>query len=200
MYGPIGKEIGVSATPVREAAGHLANEGLVDLVPNRGAIVRSLSRTDLIEIYETREIIEAATAALAATRITPAQVMRIESELALMRSITAEHVASKLTTASPPISKRFDRADRQFHERMIEATGNKALVRTASQSHILSRVFGIRRHSYTGPGMRRTCDEHQRILDAIKKGDAEAARAATAVHIQNGLADSLASIDSGSGG
>jgi len=65
LYGPIGKEIGISATPVREAAGLLAQEGLVDLVPNMGAIVRTLNRTDLIDISEVREVIEPSTAALA---------------------------------------------------------------------------------------------------------------------------------------
>ncbi|MCO8122025.1 GntR family transcriptional regulator [Stieleria sp. TO1_6] len=195
LYGPIGKEIGVSATPVREAAGQLAKEGLVDLVPNMGAIVRSLDRNDLIEIYELREIIEPATASLAAQRASPDQVAQIESELETMRELTAEQRKSKQQVAGKRIMSLFDKADYQFHMLVIEATGNQALVRTASQSHVLTRVFGIRRHVYTAKGMQRTCDEHKRIIDAIRNGNADSARAAAAAHIQHGLIDSLAAID-----
>ncbi|TWU31342.1 GntR family transcriptional regulator [Novipirellula artificiosorum] len=195
LYGPIGKEIGVSATPVREAAGQLANEGLVDLVPNMGAIVCSLNRNDLIEIYEVREVIEPATAALAAQRIIARQLAQIEKELSDMRALTVEHRQSERKFAGKRISKRFDKADYQFHKLIVEATGNQALMRTASQSHVLTLVFGIRQHAYTSAGMQRTCDEHERILAAIRTGNAEQARAASAAHIQRGLLDSLATID-----
>ena len=47
-YGTIGKEIGISATPVREAVGQLASEGFVELVPQLGAIVRELTREEAI--------------------------------------------------------------------------------------------------------------------------------------------------------
>ena len=57
-YGPIGKEIGVSATPVREAVGQLASEGFVELVPQLGAIVRDLTRDEAVELYELREALE----------------------------------------------------------------------------------------------------------------------------------------------
>ena len=78
---------------------------------------------------------------------------------------------------------------------IIEATGNQALVRTASQSHVLTRVFGIRRHRHDVEAMQRTCREHERILAAIRSGDADEARAASAEHIQHGLAVSLLALD-----
>src|SRR5690606_21017471 len=74
LYGPIGKEIGVSATPVREAAGRLANEGLVELVPQIGAVVRTMGRDELIEVYEVREIIEPGAAAIAARKANADQI------------------------------------------------------------------------------------------------------------------------------
>ncbi len=199
LYGPIGKEIGVSATPVREAAGQLAKEGLVDLVPNMGAIVRSLNRNDLIEIYELREIIEPATAAIAAKRATADQVKQVRSELDDMRRLTFEQKESEREFAGTRIMRLFDKADYQFHMLIIEATCNQALVRTASQSHVLTRVFGIRRHLYTASGMQRTCDEHEQILEAIQSGNARAARTASVTHIQHGLADSLSVIDESAG-
>jgi DNA-binding GntR family transcriptional regulator len=191
LYGPIGKEIGISATPVREAAGLLAQEGLVDLVPNMGAIVRTLDRTDLIEIYEVREVIEPSTAALAAQRASAAQVSLVADQLAQMRELTTKHIDSKHAFAGKRITKLFDTADYLFHMLIIEATGNKALVRTATQSHVLTRVFGIRRHRHDIEAMQRTCREHERILVAIRDGNADEARAASAEHIQHGLAVSL---------
>jgi DNA-binding GntR family transcriptional regulator len=195
LYGPIGKEIGVSATPVREAAGLLAQEGLVDLVPNLGAIVRRLSRTDLIEIYEVREVIEPSTAALAAQRATPKQVSQIAQQLQRMQELTSKHKEKNEQYAGKRLTKLFDMADYQFHMLIIEATGNQALVRTASQSHVLTRVFGIRRHRYDHESMERTCREHERILDAIRCGNASLARESSTLHIQHGLAVSLLALD-----
>ncbi len=194
LYGPIGKEIGVSATPVREAAGLLAQEGLVDLVPNMGAIVRTLDRTDLIEIYEVREVIEPSTAALAAKRATPPQISQIATQLSRMRELTAKHAESQQPFAGKRITGQFDKADYQFHMLIIEATGNQALVRTASQSHVLTRVFGIRRHRHDVEAMQRTCREHEKIFSAIRSGDSEAAREASIEHIRHGLAVSLIAI------
>ena len=195
LYGPIGKEIGISATPVREAAGLLAQEGLVDLVPNMGAIVRTLDRTELIDIYEVREVIEPSTAALAAQRASVEQVSLIADQLAQMRELTTKHKESKQTFAGKRLTKLFDTADYRFHMLIIEASGNQALVRTASQSHVLTRVFGIRRHRHDVEAMQRTCREHERILTAIRSGNANEARAASAEHIQHGLAASLLALD-----
>ncbi len=195
LYGPIGKEIGVSATPVREAAGQLANEGLVDLVPNMGAIVRRLDRNALIEIYEVREVIEPATAAMAAKRASPEQLLVIEEELQQMLELTSQHEQSAAQYAGKRIKGRFDKADYRFHMSIIEATGNQALVRTASQSQVLTRVFGIRRHRHDIEAMQRTCKDHQRIFEAIRTGDAEEACQAAVDHIRNGLQASLLEID-----
>lgn len=195
LYGPIGKEIGVSATPVREAAGQLAQEGLVKLVPNLGAVVNTPNREDLIEVYEVRKIIEPPTAALAAQRASTAEIDSIESQLIRMKEITTEHIGQNREYANEELSRLFDRADCQFHLLINEASHNAALVRTASQSHVLTRVFGIRRHHYTAAGMRRTCQEHQNIVAAIRCRDSDAAAAACAEHISNGLSESLATVD-----
>jgi len=195
LYGPIGKEIGVSATPVREAAGHLANEGLLELVPQRGAVVRTLGRENLIEIYEVREVIEPRTAALAAERATAAQLAQIEAELLRMRELALELKSSSDVFADKRLAALFDRSDCAFHLHIIEATGNQALVRTATQSHMLTRVFGTHRHRYDAQAMQITCADHQKIFDAIKRRDSEAASQAAVEHIRRGLTISLRALD-----
>ena len=76
-YGPVGKEIGMSATPIREAIGRLASEGLVELVPQSGAVVKQPTREDAAEVYEMREAIEPFAAAKACPLIGRRQIKRL---------------------------------------------------------------------------------------------------------------------------
>jgi len=195
LYGPIGKEIGVSATPVREAAQQLANEGLVELVPQLGAVVRKLDRTELIEIYEVRLAIEPYAARLAADRVTPTQLKQLSASLARMKQLAVRQSQSPGKVAGKRTSSQFDKADFAFHMQMIQGSGNRAMVHTAGRSHVLTRVFGVRRHHYTGASMHATCDDHLAILAAVQHGRGSAAYDAAAAHIQNGLTISLAAID-----
>ena len=112
-----------------------------------------------------------------------------------MHDLSAKHKDSKQAFAGKRITSQFDKADYQFHMLIIEATGNQALIRTASQSHVLTRVFGIRRHRHDVEAMQRTCHEHEKILAAIRSRDAEAARVASIEHIRHGLEVSLLVID-----
>lgn len=198
LYGPIGKEIGVSATPVREAAGQLANEGLLELVPQLGAVVRRIDQKELTEIYEVRLAIEPYAARLAAQRATTEQLAQINTNLARMRELTAQQATAKSEFAGKRITSQFDKADYAFHMTVIEATANQAMIRTAGQSHVLTRVFGIRRHRYNAKSMRATCQEHAEILNAIKSKDPDAAAQAAADHIQHGLQLSLAAVEDAS--
>tara|TARA_R110002111_G_scaffold50042_2_gene87883 strand:- start:96 stop:791 length:696 start_codon:yes stop_codon:yes gene_type:complete len=195
LYGPIGKEIGVSATPVREAAGQLANEGLVDLVPQLGAIVRRMGRKELIEIYEVRLAIEPYAARLAAARATEKQIACIQAKMERLDELADRQEASETEFAGKRIVTQFNKADYAFHLAVIEATGNQALMRTAGQSHVLTRVFGIRRHRQTAATMKTTCDEHRAILSALMEKNAAAAAKAETYHITRGLQLSLDAID-----
>ncbi|MEM9588761.1 MAG: GntR family transcriptional regulator [Planctomycetota bacterium] len=194
-YGPIGKEIGVSATPVREAAGQLANEGFLELVPQLGAVVRRIDAKELTEIYEVRLAIEPFAASLAAQRCTADQSNRIEAQLNRMRDLVARQRLAKSEYAGKRLMNQFDKADLAFHMEVIEASNNRSMVRTAGQSHVLTRVFGIRRHRYNSATMENTCREHDAILVAIQSSDSQAASQAAASHIKHGLNLSLAEMN-----
>ncbi|EMI52694.1 GntR family transcriptional regulator [Rhodopirellula sallentina] len=195
LYGPIGKEIGVSATPVREAAGRLANEGLVELIPQIGAVVRTIGREELIEIYGVREVIEPGASAMAARKATPEQIAAIGEELEKMKAATQAQQDGGAEVTTKEIKRDFDRADYGFHIRVFEATGNKAIVHTATQSQVLTRVFGIRKHIHDAESMRLTCGHHQDIFDGIANRQPEAAFAAAVEHIQYGLNHCLIVMD-----
>ena len=90
-YGPLGDQIGMSATPVREAIGRLASEGLVELIPQAGAVVKRLSRSDAVEVFEMREAIEPYAAAKAAQLISLVQLKSLQRSLDVISALVEMH-------------------------------------------------------------------------------------------------------------
>ncbi|QGJ69144.1 GntR family transcriptional regulator [Planctomycetales bacterium 10988] len=193
-YGPVGKELGISATPVREAIGQLANEGFVQLVPQLGAIVREITQKELIELYEMREALEPYAAAKAAERITQRQLGEVRKQYETMFGIAEQVRKSSTKRASSRTVKPFEQADLAFHMLIIEATGNQTMVRTVGNSHVLAWIFSADRHSYDAQVMATTCNDHLRVLKALEKAQPDAARLAMAMHIRNGLEATLAAV------
>src|SRR5215207_10462506 len=74
----LAQRFGTSRTPIREALLQLEAQGLVDVEPNRGAVVRAFDRDDLLDLYELRALLEPKAAALAAGRITDADIDRLD--------------------------------------------------------------------------------------------------------------------------
>ena len=190
-YGPIGRELGISATPVREAIGQLANEGFVELVPQLGAVVRQISPKELIELYEMREALEPYAAARAAERIERHQLDEIRQHYERMTSLAKQSGATSKTVGERTV-KNFEHSDLAFHMLIIEATGNQTMVRTVGNSHVLAWIFSADRHGYDAAVMKATCEDHRRVLAALERHRADAARDAMAVHIRNGLEITLA--------
>ena len=79
----IGKELGVSRTPVREALRQLELEGLVQIIPNRGAFVTGIQENDVRDIYAIRALLEGLCARWATERITPEQLEAMEENVYL---------------------------------------------------------------------------------------------------------------------
>lgn len=194
-YGPIGKQLGMSATPVREAIGQLANEGFVTLIPQLGAVVREISLSEMRELYELREAIEPYAAAKAAERMRPAQLVEIEQQYEQMQALAEGKPAPRGRPVSdritPTAIARFEQADLAFHMLILEAAGNQTLLKTVGNSHVLVRIFSARRHPYNRDVLRSTCDDHLRILQALQAGNAEAARVASAAHVRHSLQRTL---------
>ncbi|WP_231604552.1 GntR family transcriptional regulator [Crateriforma conspicua] len=193
-YGPVGKKLGISATPVREAIGQLANEGFVELVPQLGAVVRQISRDEVIELYELREAIEPYATARAAERIEQSQLDQIGKQLDRMTQLTERTRQSSSRSVPKKTVRSFEQADLAFHMLIIEATGNRTMLRTVGNSHLLTGIFSVARHGYDAGVMQATCDDHRRILTSLQRKKPDAARDAMAVHIRNGLEVSLAGI------
>src|SRR5262245_8636824 len=168
----IAAALGTSRTPVREAIRKLEQEGLAMRYPNRGAIVTKLSMTDVLEIWQLREILEPAACRLAADRIDRAALEGLERALRELRS----------HAVGPEAYEAFLQADTGLHGLIVEATGNATLRRVLEMLN--ERIVQVR--VVTSPArFRHAVDEHLAIVAALKKRDADEAMDAMRLHLAN---------------
>jgi DNA-binding GntR family transcriptional regulator len=195
-YGTIGKEIGISATPVREAVGQLASEGFVELVPQLGAVVRELSREEAVELYELREALESYAAAHASERISSRQLDELKANLSQSEKLVEKVRSSGKARADKSTAKKFHGLDLAFHMTVIEASRNRRMLKVVGDSHILTRIFQADRHEFTLPILEATQEEHTEIARAIESGNRQATHEAMRRHIRNSLNLTLTEADS----
>lgn len=169
----IGDAIGVSRTPVREALRQLELEGLIRIIPNKGAYVVGVSLQDMQDIYEMRSVLEGLCARRAAARITSLQIEILEEVLYL----TEFHMERGHMEQMADL-------DSKFHEILYEAGGSRVLAHTLKDyHHYLERV---RRVSLSDPKRARESNkEHWEILRAMKKRDGQKAEEAADIHMNN---------------
>ncbi|MFL1381142.1 MULTISPECIES: GntR family transcriptional regulator [unclassified Nocardiopsis] len=170
--------LGVSRVPLREALRLLEAEGLIVLVPRRGAMVAGWSREDIVHLFEVREELEPLAARLAAAR-------RGEDDLRLMRGLLDE--AARALEAGDDAATAA--ANAGFHRAVLGACGNPLL--QEMMAPLDSRVqwlFHLTRHRDT----REQREEHVRLLDLIERRDGDGAAALYRAHIAAGLDPTLA--------
>lgn len=164
---------GYGRTPVHQAIDRLCVEGLVDVIPRKGAIVKPMSFDEIIQIVEARSANEGLGARLAAQRADREDVQRLESIL------TAAEDA--LASVAPEVLMRLDR---DFHGAIARASRNIVLGDILSKLHDRSlRVWFV---SLNSPVRNRLVhEEHVAIKDAIARHDPDAAEAAMRAHIDS---------------
>jgi len=194
-YKKISTEMGVSTTPVREAMGKLASEGLVELVPRAGAIVRKLGAQEAVQLYGVREAIETYAAAKAAEKISDARLQQLDNHLSKMRVLITHTFAAGIGLMTGENLSEFLHADLSFHMTIIEAAGNPRLTKLAGDSHIHSRIFGVERFGHNRELLEEADQIHRAIFEALRKRDAKVASNLVAQHIQRSLELTLTHID-----
>ena len=178
----LSKRLGVSRTPIRAALHTLAEEGLINLVPNRGAVVVGVTREDLIDIYKIRMRLEGLASALAAERISREDLATLRESVEL-----AEFYISRNDT------EHLKELDTQFHAIIYRASGNRMLNKTLSELH--RNIISYRKMSLSVPGrLERSVGEHREILKAIEAGDAERADSLTCAHVAAALENMLTTV------
>ncbi|KNH18013.1 GntR family transcriptional regulator [Arthrobacter sp. ZBG10] len=167
-------EIGVSRTPVREALLLLVSDGLVELIPQRGAYVPPVTGREISELMELRGVLESHAARLViAEQCVPQQLM--QETLDLQARVPENGQAAD--------AREFIRLDTLFHQQLIDAAGNELISRTYSKLHVRQILVGVAALFRTGGRRQAVCAEHQDILDALVAGDAGLAQESIDHHL-----------------
>lgn len=175
----ISAELGVSRTPVREALMMLEKDGLVDLIPNKGAVVHGVSTDDLIDIYNIRKRLEGLAASLAARRIDEKGISELKETVELSEFYISKNDAEKLK-----------KLDSDFHALVYHYSGSRMLEKVLSDLH--RTVGSYRKKSLENPArLEKSVTEHREIFSAIKAGDAEKADALASLHVGAALENLL---------
>jgi DNA-binding GntR family transcriptional regulator len=167
----VSEAVGVSRTPVREAFHRLAAERFIELLPRRGALVRGVTVQELIDMYETRRVLETyAARRVCAEALAVPDVM--DTLLDEMRQISAKE------------SLRIAELNRQFHRAMVGALGNEVL--TDSYDSLKSRqqrvaISAIKANPARLPLIH---IEHTELVTALKHGDGDRAAAILDAHLR----------------
>lgn len=169
----LGEKMGVSRTPVREALRQLELEGLVEIIPNKGARVTGITKKDIDDIYQIRYLLEGLSARWATEHVTEEQLDKMEETLYL-----TEFHAAKGNYA------QVYELDSQFHELMYEASGSKLLNHILSDFHMY--VTRVRKTSLaSGNRSKNSTEEHRAILNAIRERNADKAEQCAHNHVMS---------------
>jgi DNA-binding GntR family transcriptional regulator len=167
-------QLGVSRTPVREALRVLFSEGLVEVLPNRGARVARWSITDLEAIYELRGMLESHAAQRAATRVVPAQLDELTG--------LCEQMEGCARRASKHDLLVLGELNGRFHNVILEAAGSdrlSAMLASVVQVSLVMRTFT----RYSPEALARSMNHHRELVDAIRAGAPEWAGSVMRSHI-----------------
>ena len=176
---------GVSRTPVREALRRLAAQGLVEIVPNHGARVASLTREDTEEVFELRLLIEGYAVRKAAERIDGATLDELDALVTEMRTAAqgrGDDVLEKLADLN-----------HQFHTKVLNAarsTRITTLVNSVIVASLMVRTF----ESYSAEEREQSLRHHRELVRALRAADPEWAASVIHNHIRaawNALRPSL---------
>ena len=169
-------EMGVSRTPVREAIRKLELEGLVVMVPRKGAYVAGVSMKDIHEVYEVRAALEMLAVTLAAERITEEELDALEQQVlreSEAESDTDEHALDNIIYI-----------DSSFHDIIYQAAHNQRLVQFVNI--LQEQLQRFRAASLSRPGRSKTAlDEHKQIVEALAERNGELAAKLAKEHIEN---------------
>lgn len=168
----LSSRLGVSRTPLRAALHRLCEEGLIEIAPNRSAVVVGIGEEELFDIYKIRMRLEGLASAEAAKRISDEDKLKLRETVELSEFYIAKQDAENLKEL-----------DSQFHNIIYKASGNRLLYKTLSELHRNIKTYRKRSLSVSNR-LEKSVSEHREILSAIERGDSEAADKLTYAHIE----------------
>lgn len=169
----LANRLGVSRTPIREAIRKLELEGLVTMIPRRGAEVAQITEKSMNDVLEVRRAMDALCVELACDRITPEELEQLKE------ACDAFEAAVKTRDV-----KKIAQADVALHDIILRATGNQRLIQLVNN---LSEQMYRYRFEYIKDSSQheRLVEEHRVIYQSIVQKDKETASQAAKTHIDN---------------
>jgi DNA-binding GntR family transcriptional regulator len=168
----ISEQLSFSRTPIREALRKLEADGIVEHRPRIGAVIRTLSQGEVVELYEMRVVLERTAAEMAAKHATDAETDELED-------INTTFGAAKAPNLAATINQKF-------HRGIYLATRNRFLVESARGLNNALLLLGPTTMT-DDARIQIVTQQHRDIIDAIRAGDIEAAGASAEAHLQTSL-------------
>lgn len=169
----LAQDLGVSRTPVVNALKKLEQDKLISAIPRRGFFVRLVSREDMIQVFEVREVLEGLAARRAAMLITDAQLKKLQ------------HFFHDLSANLSDAADAYAEEDRKFHKFLIEVGGKGILASILENYNVLTFSY----QTNQGAGLIRspaeTLHEHLAIIEAIAEHNPVKAEDAARSHLRN---------------
>lgn len=165
--------LNVSRTPLREAIKMLAAEGLVELLPNRGAIALALTEEDVLHTFEVMAGLEGLSGELAAQRITPQELAEIQAmQFEMMAAYTRRDLSA------------YYAINARIHRAINAAAKNPVLLAVYNQ--VNARLQALRfRSNQDGEKWKAAVQEHEQMIEALSARDPAAMRAVLVTHLHN---------------
>lgn len=169
----LAQRLGVSRTPIREAIRKLELEGLVTMVPRKGAEVAQITEKSLRDVLEVRGALEELTIQLACSKMNDK----------VLADLNETHTAFKQAIASKELTKIAE-CDVDFHDVIYNATQNEKLIQILN--NLREQMYRYRMEYIKDPkSHKRLIEEHEEIIRTLKTADADGARKAIRIHINN---------------
>ena len=169
----------VSQMPIREALQQLQGEGLIQLIPNRGAIVRAVDEKFIRNIYDIREILEVFFTRRAATLATPDVIGELIAIQQKYESCTGlEDIGMRL------------KLNLEFHARIYKLAGNDEALEMIGRHAGITRAL-IHRYNHSPERIYQICQQHRAIIEAVSSRDPETAGKIAGQHMRDARDDLL---------
>jgi DNA-binding GntR family transcriptional regulator len=179
----LARTLGVSRTPIRESLCRLENEGIVKIIPRRGAFVVKHSRERIIEILLVREVLEGFAARLAVEHI---DARTVEEMKTLFKGFSESNIRDR--------SKDYAQADLEFHTLIVRKSKNSLLMSLMNILNDHIQMLRLRTVALKGRP-ERSLLEHRKIIEALEKRGPSLAESLMRKHIRNIRKSVLKNID-----
>lgn len=157
--GELAESMGISRTPLREAFRKLENEGFIEIIPRKGAIVTEIDVQETYHLYEIKSTLEGLAARLAGVNMQEKDLEKLEKVNEELRELIDQNDL-----------EAFYKAHTKFHEGFVKLSGNRKLIQIISNLNDHFKRFGI--VSLTLPGQyENAIKQHEEIIQAFRDGD-----------------------------